>query len=156
MNDDNPNVSFRIVGCSLYTHRTALKADYHKKRFDKLAYTPVEFKHLNTLATTFIISAGQNQFLQENTFNNAPVHRIAIALNRNSAFSVSYSENPCRYQQFDLTQIRTLRTEKPILDFVSADKFRLDLRTKKSMTLQDDIPSSSTDSFTDHFVLCLS
>ena len=28
---DNPNVSLGIVGCSLYTRRSALKDDYHKK-----------------------------------------------------------------------------------------------------------------------------
>ena len=35
---DNPNVSLGIVDCSLYTRRTALKDDYHKKRMDMLAY----------------------------------------------------------------------------------------------------------------------
>ena len=40
---DNPNVSLGIVACSLYTRRIALKDDYHKKRMDMLAYTPVEF-----------------------------------------------------------------------------------------------------------------
>ena len=40
---DNPNVSLAIVECSLYTRRIAQKDDYHKKRMDMLAYTPVEF-----------------------------------------------------------------------------------------------------------------
>ena len=31
MISDNPNVSLRIVDCSLYTRRIALKDDYHKK-----------------------------------------------------------------------------------------------------------------------------
>ena len=43
MISDNPNVSLGIVDCSLYTRRIALKDDYHKKRMDTLAYTPVEF-----------------------------------------------------------------------------------------------------------------
>ena len=40
---DNPNVSLGIVDCSLYTHRIALKDDYHEKRMDMLAYAPVEY-----------------------------------------------------------------------------------------------------------------
>ena len=60
---------------------------------DMLAYTPVEFNYLETLAKTFIIPASQNQFLQENNFNNAPVLRIAIAMNTNSAFTGSDTEN---------------------------------------------------------------
>ena len=74
----NPNVSLGIVDCSLYTRRIALKDDYHKKRRDMLAYTPVEFNYLETLAKTFIIAARQNQFMQENNFNNAPVRRIVL------------------------------------------------------------------------------
>ena len=73
MISDNPNVSLGIVDCSHYTPRIALKDDYHKKRMDMLAYTPVDFNYLESLANTFNISPRQNQFFQENFFNNAPV-----------------------------------------------------------------------------------
>ena len=94
MISDNPNVSLAIVDSSVYTRHIALEGDYHKKRMDMLAYTPVEFKYLETLAMTFIIPARQNQFIQENIFNKAPVRRIAIAMNTNSPFTGSYTENP--------------------------------------------------------------
>ena len=61
MISDNPNVSLGIVDCSLYTRRIALKDDYHKKRMDMLAYAPVEYNYLETLAKTFIIPARQKQ-----------------------------------------------------------------------------------------------
>ena len=48
---------------------------------DMLAYAPVEYNYLETLSKTFIIPARQNQFIQENIFNNAPIRRIAIAMN---------------------------------------------------------------------------
>ena len=89
MISDNLNVSLGIVDSSLYTRRIALKDDYHKKRMDMLAYTTVELNYLETLANTFILPARQNQFIQENIFNNAPVRRIAIAMNTNSAFTGS-------------------------------------------------------------------
>ena len=59
---------------------------------DMLAYTPVKFNYLETLAKTFIIPARQNQFIQENIFNNAPVRRIAIAMKTISAFTGSFTE----------------------------------------------------------------
>ena len=93
MNSDNPNVSLGIVDCSLYTRRIALKDDYHKKQMHMLAYTPVEFNFLETLAETYIIPARQNQFIQENIFNKAPVCMIAIAKRSNSAFTGSNTEN---------------------------------------------------------------
>ena len=98
MISDNPNVSLGIVDCSLYTRRIALKDNYHKKRIDMFAYTPLEFNYLETLAKTFIVPVKQNQFLQEIFFKNAPVRRIAIAMNKNSAFTGSYTGNPFWYQ----------------------------------------------------------
>ena len=153
MISDNPNVSPGTVDCSLYTRRIALKDVYHKKRMDMLAYTSVEFNYLETLAKTFIIPARQNQFIQENIFNDAPVRRIAIAMNANSAFTGSYTENPFWYQQFGLRQIRILRAGQPIVDFDAADNCCLYNTTMKAMNFQDDIPSIAIDKFKDHYVL---
>ena len=89
MISDNPNFSLGIVDCSLHNRRITLKDDYHKKRMDMLAYSLVEYNYLETLVKTFIISAQQNQFIQVNTFNNASIRRIAIAINTNSAFTGS-------------------------------------------------------------------
>ena len=104
------------------------------------------------MAKTFIIPARQNQFIQENIFNNAPVRRIAIAMNTNSAFNRSYTETPFWYQQYDLRHIRILRGQ-PIVDFDAADKCRLYVTTMKAMNFQDDILSIPIDNFTDLFVL---
>ena len=153
MISDNPNVSLGIVDCSLYTRRIALKDDNHEKRMDMLAYTPVEFNYLETPAKTFIIPARQNQFIQENIFNNAPVRRIAIAMNTNSAFTGSYTENAFWYKQFDLRQITILRGDQPIVDFDAADNCRLYVTTMKATNFQDDIPSIPIDTFKDHYVL---
>ena len=150
---DNPNVNLGSVDCSLYTRRNALKDDCHRKRMDMLAYTPMELNYLETLAKTFIIPAKQNQFFQENIFNNAPVHQIAIAMNINSVFTRSYTENPFWYHQFGLRQVRILRGGQPVVDFESAHNCRLYVRTKKAMNYQDDIPSIAIDNFKHHFLL---
>ena len=149
---ENPNVSLGIVDCSLYTRRIALKDVYHKKRMSRLAHTPVEFNYLVTLAKTFIIPARQNQFIQENVFNNAPVRQIAIAMNSNSAFTGSYTENLFWYQQFDLRQKRLLRGGQPIINFAAADNCGLYVTTMIAMNFQDDIPSILIDNFKYHQV----
>ena len=152
MISDNPNVSLGIMDCSLYTRRFALKDECHKKRMDMLAYAPVEYNSLETLAKTFIIPARQNQFFQENIFNNAPIRRVAIAMNTNSAFTGSFTKNPFWYQQFDLRQIRILKGEQPVVDFDTADNCHLYVTTMKAMNFQDDIPLIPIDDFTDHYV----
>ena len=153
MISDNPHVSLGIVNCSLYTRRIALKDDYHEKSMDMLAYALVEYNYLETLAKTLIIPARQNQFIQENIFNNAPIRRVAIAMNANTSFTGSFTENPLWYQQFDLRQIRILRGGQPIVDFDNADNCRLYVTTMKAINFQDDIPSIPIDDFKDHSVL---
>ena len=150
---DNPNLSLGILDCSVYTRCIALKDDYHKKRMDMLAYDPIEYTYLETLAKTFIIPERQNQFIQENIFNNAPIRRVAIAMKINSAITGSLTENPFWYQQFDLRQIRILRGGQPIVDFDTTDNCRLYVTTINAMNFQSDIPSTPIDHFNDHYML---
>ena len=119
------------------------------KKMNMLAYAPVAYNFLETLAKTFIIPARQNQFIQENIFNNALFRRIAIAMNTNSSFTGSFTENPFWYQQFDLRQIRILRGGQSVVDFDTADNCRLYVTTMKAMNF----PSIPIDDFKDHYVL---
>ena len=153
MISDKPNVSLGIVDCPLYTRRIALEDDYHKKRTDMFGYALVEYNYLETLAKTFMIPARQNQFIQENIFNNVPIRRVAIAMNTNSAFTGSLTENAFCDQQFDLRHMRILRGGQPIVDFDTADNCRLYMTTVKAMNFQDDIPLIPIDDFKDHYVL---
>ena len=73
-----PNVGLGTVDCSLYTSGIALEDDYHKKRMDMLAYAPLEYNYLETLAKTIFIPSRQNQFIQENIFNDARIRRIVL------------------------------------------------------------------------------
>ena len=98
----SPNVNLGIVDCSLYTRCIALEKDNHEKIMDTVAHFLVDFNHIETLTKTFIISARQNQFVQENICYNAPVHRSALAMITNSASTASYTENLLWYQQFDV------------------------------------------------------
>ena len=94
MISENLNNRLGIVDCSLYTRRVMLEEDYHKKRMSQIACAPVEYSYMESLAKTFIIPARPNLFIEENRFNNAPIRRIAIAMNSNSAFTGSFAENP--------------------------------------------------------------
>ena len=100
-----------------------------------------------------MIPARQNQFIQENIFNNAPLRRIAIAMNSNSAFTRSFAESPFWYQQFNLRDNRILRGGQPIVHHDTTDNCRLYVTTMKAMNSQDDIPSIAADNFKDHYVL---
>ena len=147
MVSENPNVSLGIVDCSLYTRHVMLKEDYHKKRMSQLAYAPIEYNYMETLAKTYITPAQQNQFIEENIFNNASIRRIAITMNSISAFSGSFAENPFWYQQFKLKDIKILRGGQPIVHHGTTDNCRLYVTTMKAMNFQDDILSIPVDNF---------
>ena len=62
-----------------------------------LPYFSVGFNYLETLAKLFTFLARQNQGIQKKDFSNdAPVIRFAVAMNSNSAFSASNSNDPFR------------------------------------------------------------
>ena len=116
----------------------------------QLAYAQVECNYMETLARTCIIPARQNQFIQEYIFKNAPIIRIAIAMNSNSAFNRSFAENSFWYQQFNLRDIRILRGGEPIVHLDTTDNCRLYVTTMKAMNFQDDFPSIPVDNFKGH------
>ena len=116
---------------------------------------PVEFNFSEPLSKTSIIPARQNQFIQENVFNNAPVHRIAFAMNINSAFTGLKTENLFWFQEFNLRQSGILRGGQPILSFDAADNCRLYVTTMKAMNFQGQNPPILIDNFKYHYVLVL-
>ena len=108
---------------------------------------------METLAKTFIFPARQNHFIHENISNKAPVRRIAIAKNTNSAFIGSNTENPFWYQHFDIRQTRILGGNQPTVDFDEANKYCLYVTKMKAMTFQENILSIPIDTFKEHYVL---
>ena len=135
MISDNPSVSLRFVDCSLYTRRIALKDGYHKKLMDLLAYGPVQFIYLETPATTSINPSRQNLFIQEKTFNNAPVRPIVIAMKTNGALNGFYTENPIWFQQVYLSQIKHLECTSVWFDLNARCYWKISiLRTSRRTT----------------------
>ena len=153
MINENPNVNLGFVDCSLCTRRVMFKEDYHKKRTSQLAYAPVEYNNMETLAKIYIIPALQKQFMQENIFDNSPIGRITIAMNSNFAFTGSFAENPFWYQHFYLRYIRLLRAGQPIAHHDMTHYFSLYVTIMKAMNCQDGFPSIPVDNFKDHYVL---
>ena len=97
--------------------------------------------------------ARQNQFIHEKSFNKGPVRRVAIALNTNSAFTWSSTENPYWYQQFDLRQSGVLSGGQPIVDFDAADICRPSVTKIEAMSFQDGITSIPIANFKNQLLL---
>ena len=145
---DNPNVCLGFVACSIKSFALIVMPS-------RIIITKRScgFHLFGDSSKEFHFFARQNEFSQINFFNNAPVRRIAIAMNTNSAIMGSSSENPFWYQQVDLRQIRIFRGRQPLVDFDAADNCCLYVTTMKAMNFQDEVPSIPIDNFKDHYVL---
>ena len=92
MLSDNPNVSQKIVDCSLFTRRILLAEPKHQYLQWNLERESAHYNYMEDIARTFIIPSRQNQFIQENVFNNAPIRRMAVTMNTKLAVAGSFHE----------------------------------------------------------------
>ena len=101
MLSDNPNVSPKIVDCLLFTRSILVAEPNHQYLQWNLERELAQYNYMETIARTFIIPSRQNQFIQEKIFNNAPIRRVAVAMNTNSAVAGSFHENLSAISNFN-------------------------------------------------------
>ena len=153
MLSDNPNVSLKIVDCSLFTRRVLVAEPNHQYLQWNLEREPAHYNYMETIARTFIIPSRQNQFIQEDVFNNAPIRRIAVAMNTNSAVAGSFYENPFNYQQFHLRELRIIRGGRAIISLDTTSPCRPYVTTMKAMQFNEDFPALPMEHFQNHYIL---
>ena len=108
---------------------------------------------METIARTFIIPSRQNQFIQENVFNNAPIRRKAVAMSTNSAVAGSFLENFFHYQQFLLREPRVVRGASAIISLDTTSPCRPYVTTMKAMQFNENFPALSIEDFQNHYIL---
>ena len=108
---------------------------------------------MKTIARTFIIASGHNQFFQENVFNNDPIRRGAIAMNTILAFTGHFQENPFHYQKFGVREFRIVRGGRAIVSLDTTNDCRAYVKTMKAMNFNEEIPALPNHQFQDHYTL---
>ena len=114
---------------------------------------PAQYNYMETIARIFIILSRQNQFIQENIFNNAPIRRVAVAMNTNSAVAGSFHKNPFSYQQFHLRELRFIRGGRAIVSLDTTSPCRPYVTTMKAMHFNEDFPALPMEDFQNHYIL---
>ena len=108
---------------------------------------------METIGRTFIIPSLQNQFIQENVFNNAPIRKIAVAVNTNSTVAGSFHKIPFNYQQFHLRELRIIRGGRAIFSLETTSPCRLYVTTMKAMQFNEGFPALPMEDFQTHYIL---
>ena len=153
MLSDNSNVTLKVVDCSLLTRKTLAAEPNDQYLQCNLEREPAQYNNLETIARTFLIPSRQNQFIQENILNNAPIRRKAVATNTNSALAGSFYETISKYQQFHLRELRFIRVGKAIVSLDTTSPCRPYVTTTKVMQFNIDFPVLPTEDFQNPYTM---
>ena len=150
MISNNPHVSLKVLDCSLFTGFVVVNEVHHQTIKYQLTHQPACYNFMETIASTFIILSGQNWFIQENVFDNAPIRRIAFAMNTNTAFTGHFQENPFHYQKFGLRELRIVRGGRAIVSVDTINDSRTYVTTMKALNFNEEIPALPNNLFQNH------
>ena len=154
----NPHVPLKVLDCSLFTRRVVVNEVNHQTIKYHLTDQPACYNFMETIARTFIILSGQIQFIQENVFNNAPIRRIAIAMNTISAFTGLFKKILSIIRLLVSRELRIVRGGRAIVPVDTTNDCRVYVTTMKAMNFNEEIPALPNNLFQNHYVLifCLS
>ena len=74
-------------------------------------------------------------------------------MNKNSAFTGHFQENPFHYQKFCLRELRIIRGGRAIVSVDTTNDCRAYLTTMKAMNFNEEVPALPIDLFQNHYVL---
>ena len=153
MLSDNPNVGLIIVDCLLFTRRTLVVEPNHQYLQCNLEREPAQNKYTETIARTSIISSRQNQFMQEKIFSNAPIRRITVAMNTNSAVAGSFHEKFFFFQQFHIRELRVIQGRRAIVSLDANSPCRPYFTTLTAKQINEDFPALPMGDFQNDYLL---
>ena len=103
---------------------------------------------MKTILQTIIIPSGQNQFIEENVFNNAPIRQIVM--NTNSAFTGHFQENPFHYRKVGLRELKFVRAGRANVSIDTTNNCTAYVTTMKAMSFSEEISALPNDFFAHH------
>ena len=119
----------------LFTRQVVIEDRIFKHLHNSLQLRPAQYNFSELLAKTFVIPNEQNQYNHENIFNNAPIRRLAIAMNTNTGFTGSLKTNPFLYHKFNLRSIRIVRGSHVVVERDTTDNVESYITTMRALSL---------------------
>ena len=104
-----------------------------KDLHSSLQLRPARYNFSEVLGKTFVTPNGQIQCIHENIFNNAPIRRLAVAMNTNTAFTGSLKTDPFDYQKFNLRSVRIVRGSRVVVDTDTTDNVQSYITTMRAL-----------------------
>ena len=114
---------------------------------------PAQYNYIENIVRTFIIPSRPNQVIHENKINNAPIRRVAVAMNANLAIAGSFHGSPFSYQQFHLRELRIIRDGRAIVSLDTTSPCRNYVTTMIATQFNEDFPALPMEDFQNHYII---
>ena len=154
--DAAKHYKLQILEANLYVRKMTV-TDHVLSAIDStLLKTPANYPYQEEITKTFLVTAGQRSWQQEDIFAREPVRQIIIALNTNNAFLGTNRTNPFHYQKFGLEQVTLRRNGLPIAStpISTQDHKRLFFNTLSALGLLHCGLGITLDNYQQHFIMC--
>ena len=98
-------------------------------------------------------SISSKPVLTRKYIHNAPIRRVAVATNTNSAVAGSFRENVFSYHHFRLRGLRIDRVGRAIVSLDTTSPCRPYVTTMKALHFNGDFPALPMEEFQNHYIL---
>ena len=112
--DAAKHYKLQILGANLYVRKMTVTDHVLSDIDSTLLKTPANYPYQEEITKTFLATAGQHSWKQEDIFAREPVRQTIIVLNANNAFLGTNRTNPFHYQKCGLEQLILRRKGLPI------------------------------------------
>ena len=154
--DAAKHYKLQILGAILYFRKMTVTDHVLSAIVSTLLKTPANYPYEEEITETFLATAGQCSWQQEDIFAREPVKQILIALNSNNAFLGTNRTNSFHYQKFGLEQVILRRSGLPIasIPISTQDHKLLFFNTLSALGLLHCGLGITLDNYQPHFIMC--
>ena len=154
--DASKHNKLQILEANLYVRKMTVTDHVLSAIESTLLKTPANYPYQEEITKTFLATAGQRSWQQEDNFAREPVRQIIIALNTNNAFLGTNRTNPFHYRKFGLEQVTLRQNGLPIAStpISTQDNKRLFFNTLSALGLLHCGLGITLDNYQQHFIMC--
>ena len=154
--DAAKHYKLEIIEANLYVRKMRVTDQVLSAIESTLLKIPANYLYQEEITNTFLATAGQRSWPNEDIFAREPERQVIFAMNTNIAYLGTNRTNPFNYQKFDLEQITLRRNGLPIAStpIDTRDHKLLFYNTLSALGLLNCGLGTTLQNYNSHFIMC--